>query len=371
MDPLTHALAGATIAWSLTGRQLNRKSLLLGAAAGLLPDADVVIRSATDPLLAIQHHRGFTHSLLFIPIGALLATLPFLRTVDRKSRAYLAALCAYASHPLLDSATTYGTQLFWPFSNYRVGLDIISIIDPGFTLILIAALFAAFASRRNSVIAALSLAILWLAAGVAQRERALDAQQRLATSRNDERSRGEVFPTIGNTIVWRSIYRSGDTLRIDRIRVPWFGSASYAATTSVPVAVPWEPSGTSGASGTSEYLGASVPGKSSASTRRNQPVTRPRGTEVLQRPEVPSRDFLRFAWFSDGWIARDPADPTVIGDARYSLRADSWSPVWGIRLHEDPNRPTEWINHTRTRRTNPKALWKELTGDNLNFRPIP
>ena len=338
MDPLTHALAGATIAWSLTGRQLSRKSLLLGAAAGLLPDADVLIRSAADPLLAIQHHRGFTHSLLFIPMGALLATLPFLRaTADRQSRAYLAALCAWASHPLLDAATTYGTQLFWPFSNYRVGLDFISIIDPIFTLILIAALFAALAARRTIVLAALSLAILWLATGAAQRERALDAQQKLAASRIDARSRGEVFPTIGNTIVWRSIYRTGDTLRIDRIRVPWFRSASYAATTSVPVAVP-------------------------------------RGTEVLEATEVPGpphRDFTRFAWFSDGWIARDPADPTIIGDARYSLRAETWSPVWGIRLHDDPNRPTEWINHTRNRRTDPQALWKELTGDNLTFRPIP
>jgi len=348
MDPLTHALAGATIAWSLTGRQLSRKSLLLGAAAGLLPDADVLIRSAADPLLAIQHHRGFTHSLLFIPMGALLATVPFLRaTADRKSRAYLAALCAYASHPILDAATTYGTQLFWPFSSYRVGLDIISIIDPIFTLILIAALLAALAARRKIVLAALSLATLWLVTGAAQRERALDAQQRLSASRSDARSRGEVFPTIGNTIVWRSIYRTGDTLRIDRIRVPWFGTASYAATTSVPVA---------------------VPRNSPATTRPNQIPNLARGTEA---PEVPTRDFRRFAWFSDGWIARDPADPTVIGDARYSLRAETWSPVWGIRLHHDPNRPTEWINHTRNRRTDPQALWKALTGDNLTFRLIP
>jgi len=34
------------------------------------------------------------------------------------------------THPLLDSLTAFGTQLFLPFTNYRVALNVISVADP-------------------------------------------------------------------------------------------------------------------------------------------------------------------------------------------------------------------------------------------------
>ena len=40
----------------------------------------------------------------------------------------------YATHGIIDSLTSYGTQLFWPFSNDRFATNTISIIDPLFTL---------------------------------------------------------------------------------------------------------------------------------------------------------------------------------------------------------------------------------------------
>ena len=46
---------------------------------------------------------------------------------------YLFSFLGYFSHGLLDACTSYGTVLFWPLSNQRVGLNIISIIDPLFT----------------------------------------------------------------------------------------------------------------------------------------------------------------------------------------------------------------------------------------------
>lgn len=317
MDPLTHALAGATLAWAATGSRLGRRSLAIGAAAALLPDIDVLIRSAADPLLAIEHHRGFTHSLSFVPVGGAVAALPFAQRGQR-AWAVLAGVLAYASHALLDSATTYGTRLFWPFSRYRVGLDVISIIDPLFTAILLIGLVAAFTARRRIAVVALALAVAWLGAGFVQRERASAAQARLASTRGHRLERGAVFPTIGNTLVWRSLYRTGGTLHIDRIRVPWFGGATYAAVTAVPL----------------------VSGS--------------------------GRDFERFAWFSDGWVARAPDDPTIIGDARYSLRADAYDPVWGIRLA-----PTEWVNRTRQREVALAPLWAEIRGRDPAFRPLP
>lgn len=305
------------MAWAVGGRTLGRRALLIGATAGLLPDVDVFIRSASDPLLAIEHHRGFTHSLLFVPVGGALASLPF----SRRSKALIAGMVAYLTHPLLDAATTYGTQLFWPFSRYRVGLDIISIIDPLFTLIVLAGVIAAFARRRSLVLTSLVAAMAWLVIGGVQRERASSAQRRLAMSRGEQLDRGAVFPTIGNTIVWRSLYETNGTLRMDRIRVPWIGGATYAQSDSVPM-----------------FVG-----------------------------ETAHRDVQRFAWFSDDWLARDPSDTSIIGDARYSLRSDRYSPVWGIRLH--PGR-TEWVNLTRERRVSPSELWGDITGDNA-FRRLP
>ena len=38
------------------------------------------------------------------------------------------------THPLLDSCTTYGTQLFQPFSDYRVAFNNISVADPFYTV---------------------------------------------------------------------------------------------------------------------------------------------------------------------------------------------------------------------------------------------
>ena len=263
------------------------------------------IRSAADPLLAIEHHRGFTHSLAFVPAGGTLAALPF----SRARAGILAGIAAYASHALLDAATTFGTQLFWPFSRYRVGLDVISIVDPLFTLILLAGVVAAFRSKRRGVLIALTAAVAWLAIGFVQRERALDAQQRLAATRGDRVVRAEVFPTIGNTIVWRAIYETNGTLRMDRIRVPWLGEATHVAVTSVPRCC----------------------------------------------DELRSRDFERFAWFANGWVARAPDDPSLIGDARYSLRPDRYEPVWGIRF--TPR--VEWLDRSRSRRVSLRDVLNE------------
>jgi len=78
VDPLTHALLGATAAQAALGSRLGRQAWMLGALGGVLPDADILIRSASDPLLAIEYHRHFTHALAFIPVGGIIAVSPWL-----------------------------------------------------------------------------------------------------------------------------------------------------------------------------------------------------------------------------------------------------------------------------------------------------
>jgi inner membrane protein len=57
---------------------------------------------------------------------------------------------AIITHPILDCFTTYGTQLFAPFSNYRVSFNNISVADPVYTLpFIICLLTASFLPRLH------------------------------------------------------------------------------------------------------------------------------------------------------------------------------------------------------------------------------
>ena len=54
------------------------------------------------------------------------------------------------THPILDCFTVYGTQLFLPFSDYRVAFNVISVVDPLYTIpFLICVLVAASLSRSH------------------------------------------------------------------------------------------------------------------------------------------------------------------------------------------------------------------------------
>ncbi len=121
MDPISQASLGASLSQSFARDKSKQFSaLLIGALAGMAPDLDMFIRSAEDPLLFLEFHRQFTHSLIFIPVGAFLCSLvfyPFFRKKLSFAQIYLFSFLAYATHGMLDACTSYGTQLFWPFSN--------------------------------------------------------------------------------------------------------------------------------------------------------------------------------------------------------------------------------------------------------------
>src|SRR5688500_3522841 len=105
MDLLTHGLVGAALAQSGAPREEARIAAGVGFLAGMLADADTLITSAADPLLVLEYHRHFTHSLLFIPIGGLIAAAvlwPFMRRRLPFARLYVYSLLGYALAGLLD-----------------------------------------------------------------------------------------------------------------------------------------------------------------------------------------------------------------------------------------------------------------------------
>ena len=228
---------------------------------------------------------------------------------------------------LLDAATSYGTQLWWPFSNQRAGWDWIAIVDPVFTLPLIAGLALGLILRRaRPAVLALTFAGCYLLIGGVQHGRAVSAQRELARKRGHIPERIEVMPTLGNNVVWRALYIHQGRIHSDRIRVGWFTRPAIREGWSLPL--------------------------TGAGDLTDDERTRNR-----------RQSFERFAWFSDHWVARSPADASVLADMRYSLGADAFDPIWGIRFTAaGAMNEVEWINRSRDRRINPGELWREITG---------
>lgn len=138
MDSLTQAALGAAIGEAVLGKKVGNKGVLLGAAVATLPDLDVIFLPFFDEVQRISIHRGYSHSILGVLLLSLFLTWLLskwkkLGDVSRQ-RWFVFAFLTTLTHILLDAFTTYGTQLFLPFSDYRVALDSITIIDPIYTL---------------------------------------------------------------------------------------------------------------------------------------------------------------------------------------------------------------------------------------------
>lgn len=145
MDSLTHVVMGASMQGALLGRAQGRKALLYGAVLATLPDLDVLI-PYPDPVSLMTYHRGVTHSIFVLTaLAAVLAWLIRKRwpaAPYSAARLFLTMWLVLIAHPVMDAFTTYGTQIFWPLPVHPVSLSSIYIIDPVFTLPLLAAFFA-------------------------------------------------------------------------------------------------------------------------------------------------------------------------------------------------------------------------------------
>src|ERR671923_2849343 len=111
MDTFTHGLLGAAASQAIFGRKLPRSAGLIGLVAGMAPDLDLFMGSGADPVAGIVYHRQFTHSLIFIPLGALLVSLLFMwmkAFKGARAAVYGAAFGGYGLHPLLDAWPSYG-----------------------------------------------------------------------------------------------------------------------------------------------------------------------------------------------------------------------------------------------------------------------
>lgn len=298
MDPITQGALGAALPQAFASPDKLRRASILGCLAGMAPDLDILIGAQADPLLFLEYHRQFTHSLLFVPVGAALVALlahPIARGVLRWRESYCACLLGYATHGVLDVCTTYGTQWFWPFSDYRVAWNSISVADPLFTLPLAGCVVLAAALRRPWL-ARLGLvwAFVYLLFGAAQGQRAVAAGVALAKMRGHEPARLSAKPAFGNVLLWKIVYAHDGRYYVNAVRAGW------------RVAV---------------CGGESVPTLDIA-----------RDLPWLAADTQQARDVERFRWFSQGFVAPHPRLPNHVIDVRYSMVPNQIQPLWGIAL---------------------------------------
>jgi inner membrane protein len=219
MDSLTHGLLGLAIG-ALRRPDRDRAAVLLGCVlAAELPDLDYFWPADNSVLHSLQAHRGLTHSVFAAPLVALASTL-LTKLVFRRARAIAVFLwslpAVLLAHLLADAWTGWGTRLVLPFSEARVTLDWMMVVDPLFTLpLLVGALWGVRQRRlsRRALLVGAAASCVYLAARVAIRAE-LTRQVQAAYPGAEA---VQVFPSWFGPTHWRYVAVARDRYAVGRV----------------------------------------------------------------------------------------------------------------------------------------------------------
>ena len=219
------------------------------------------------------------------------------------------------------------TNVLAPFSDYRVSWDVISIIDPLFTIPLLICIVIGVV-KRNRVLAwfGLGWCVLYLGFGAIQHDRVMQEGRQIAEEQGHTTELLSAKPTFANLLAWKVIYLHDGTFFVHAIR------------TGIDI---------------QRCGGVTV-------TRLNTSVHFPWLNPASQQ----ARDLERFNWFSQDYLALDPHIPGRVIDMRYTFAPNRIDGLWGIIL--DPNADDD--QHARYVETNEvsaelsQALMDVVTG---------
>jgi inner membrane protein len=219
-------------------------------------------------------------------------------------------------------------MLYWPFSDVRESWDIISVIDPIFTLPLVLLTLFAFTWRRPRFAqAALVFCAIYFGFCSLQHFKATQVAEQLAAQRGHQPEQYSIRPSFGNTMLWRMIYRFEGRYYVDAV---WMGPGEDSQI----------------------YEGQSV-----------EVLTVKDTAELIDPDSLMGRDVERFRFFSQGYVCLHSDDPLVVGDVRYAMWPDSVVPLWGIRI--DPLRAdqhAEMMYFRDSSKPTRERLWKMIQG---------
>lgn len=331
MDPVTQGAFGAIFAQTISEKKKILFGSIVGCCAGLAPDLDIFIRSATDPLLKLEYHRQFTHSLIFIPIGALIVTF-FSRILFKKylswGETYFFSLLGFATHGLLDACTSYGTQLLWPFSSERISWNYISVVDPFLTIpVILAIIFAIIMKNQYLTLFGILYILIYLTFGAIQENRAEFAGKFIANLRGHNGKNLTVKPSLGNLFLWKTIYEDSGFYYVDAVRL--FANSESCQGTKI------------------------------------KKLDLLNDFSELDKKSQQYKDIKRFNWFSQGYLGKG-IDENIITDVRYSAVPNEVDGLWGIRINL--NKPAsdhiDWVVNRRNYSEKWKRFFDLLLGKN-------
>jgi len=212
MDTLTHALSGALCARATAPRIQSPDTLPLGRRvfigflAAAAPDLDFVV-GYLGPIEYLYHHRGVTHSLLMLPLWALmLAQLcRLLWRRDRPWRAYFGVIAiGLGLHIAGDWITSFGTMMLAPFSDTRFGIGTTFIIDLWFSGIILTGLVACALWRGSRAPAVAGVAVLcgYVVFQFALQQRAIEFGEQFARENGLQNARVSAMPRPVSPFNW-------------------------------------------------------------------------------------------------------------------------------------------------------------------------
>ena len=232
MELVTHALLGAGAALAsrpARSRLTTRQRLLLGAAAAAWPDIDFAA-FPFDPLRFLADwHQGPTHSLLLLPLWALLIAALFVAATRRRrafGEAAAVAALGLATHVAADAVTAYGVMLWYPLSTQRFGLGATFVIDLWIGAIALCGVLLGLRLRRRAPAAiALGLVCGVFAAQAGLQQRALAVGHASAQAQGLAYQRLSAFAQPLSPLHWKLIASTATQHQVAHLdlggRGPW------------------------------------------------------------------------------------------------------------------------------------------------------
>ena len=245
MDSITQFALGASIGEAVLGRKIGNRAPVIGGLVATLPDLDSFI-PWDDAIASMTYHRSATHSLFVLaalsPVICWLIIKIQPKLQDQRKEIFILVFLALITHPLLDAFTVYGTQLFWPITEYPVSLSTIFIVDPAYTLWLLIGFLSAMVISREKLIghrlnaAGLILSSVYLGWTVMAKVIVDHKAEAVLAEQGIEYKRLMSTPATFNSVVWRIIGRNDEGYfdsflsvfgQADSLQFNYYGSDDY------------------------------------------------------------------------------------------------------------------------------------------------
>ncbi|MBI4684704.1 MAG: metal-dependent hydrolase [Nitrospirae bacterium] len=207
MDPITHSLAGITIAQLGFKRKAALWALLLSSIA---PDFDYITRFwGTD--IFLRYHRGITHGILALFLVPLIIAIIF---GLRKGffYYYFMSFLGYGAHLLMDLTNQYGTRILSPLDWNPYSLDLTFIIDPYISIGLLLCVILCLSNRKKAVIIS-SLTIIILLGYIGGRYYLRNVTKDFLKTKIDANIY-KMCPLPNDFLRWWFIAKSGNEIKV-------------------------------------------------------------------------------------------------------------------------------------------------------------